>query len=243
VTMAERRGQRLQIGRVVVQTFHALRHNSFVLLALSPVVAIPDAVLRYQATLVPDDDMLGVALLLPFGAVIVSSYLLCAAISLALVHDSAGRLPSLGRVTTAVAKDFFPLVALAITASFVSALANLALTTYEFGFILLIPALAIETLLAVITPVRMIEQRPIMATIARSIELTAGNRWPILLLLLVSIALMIAAEIIVYGTIGDAALAEFTGRGLLALVSLIVADIAITIVGSVATVMAISNCG
>jgi hypothetical protein len=232
VTVAERAGQRLQIDRVVVLTFQTIRSNIVTLSALALIPAAPYAVLRYQSSLWVEGEALSMALMLPFAAAILSSYLLYAAISIALVPDHAGRLPSLGRCLAAIAKDFFPLVALATIASFVSAIANLALWIYEFGFILLVPALAIETLLAVIVPVRMIER-----TIARSIELTAGNRWPVLLLLLLSLALMMVSDVIVYETIGDPALVEYTGTGLAALLSLIVSDIVISVVASVATVI------
>jgi len=237
VTVAERAGQRLQIGRVVVLTLQTIRSNIITLSALALIPAAPYAVLRYQSSLWVEGETLSMALMLPFAAAILSSYLLSAATSIALVPDHAGRPASLGRCLAAVAKDFFPLVALATIASFVSAIANLALWIYEFGFILLVPALAIETLLAVIVPVRMIERRSIARTIARSIELTAGNRWPVLLLLLLSLALMMVSDVIVYETIGDPALVEYTGTGLAALLSLIVSDIVISVVASVATVI------
>ena len=85
-----------------------------------------------------------------------------------------GRLPSLGRLAVAVAVDFFPLVALAISPPLFPPSQTLPYSVYEFDFILLVPALAIETLLAVVIAVRMIERDPVSATITRSIELTAG---------------------------------------------------------------------
>ena len=95
--------------------------------------------------------------------------------------------------------------------------------------------MAIETILAVATPVRMIERKSVVGTIARSAELTAGHRWPILLLLLLSLGLMIGSEIFVYGVVGDPTLIEYTSSGLAALLSLIVVDIGISLIASVAT--------
>jgi len=235
VTVAERGGQRLQIGRVVVLTFQTIRSNIVTLSALSLILAAPSAVLRYQETLLPEDATFTNEQMFPFAVAILASYLLAAAVAKALVPDHAGRRSSLGTCLAAIVKDFLPLVAITIIASSVTAIASVALSIYEFGFILLVPALAIETILAVVIPVRMIERKSIVGTIARSAELTAGHRWPILLLLLLSLVLMIGSEVVVYGVVGDPALVEYTSSSLAALVSLIAIDIVISVIASVAT--------
>ncbi len=235
MTVAERAGQRLQIGRVVVLTFQTIRSNIVTLSVLSLIPAAPYSVLRYRATLLPEDATFTIGLMIPFAAAILSSYLLAAAVAKALVPDHTGRRSSLVTCLAAIFKDFFPLVAITIIASSVSAIANISLSVYEYGFILLVPALAIETILAVATPVRMIERKSVVGTIARSAELTAGHRWPILLLLLLSLGLMIGSEIFVYGVVGDPTLIEYTSSGLAALVSLIAVDVAVSVIASVAT--------
>jgi hypothetical protein len=237
VTVAERAGQRLQIGRVLALTFQSIRGNVLTLSALSLIPAVPYTVLRYQGAMLPEDETFTTALMIPYVAAIVSSYLLSAAIAKALVPDHAGRRPSLWNCLAAIAKDFFPLVAIATLASFVTTIANVALSVYEFGFILLVPALAVETILAVVIPVRMIERKSIVGTIARSAELTAGHRWQVVLLLLLSLALVIGSEVLIYGAVGDERLAESTSSGLAALVSLIVAQIVIGTLASVATIV------
>lgn len=240
MTLAERRPQRLQIGHVVVQTFRTIRENILLFAALSVIPIGPALILRYEQSILQDEDFVSPLYALLATVFIVSFYFLTAAVARALVLQRTGHRPTLQDCLAEVARDFYPLAAIAIIASFITAVAVIVSPAYPISLLLLIPGFFIQVLLAVIVPVRTIERTGFVASFTRSIQLTKGHRWPILGLLVASTILSIASEFLAYAAVGDATFGEIddiNGTISPAFLWLIIGDLINGVIGSVGPVV------
>jgi hypothetical protein len=115
VTLAGRANTRLAIGRVVAHTFQTIRENLGPLSALSIIVAIPVAMLRYQAPSFPEGGILANASYpsaLAFYAI--CSSVLIAVISKTMLADGDGRHRGFAKSLSESLKDLFLLAVIGI---------------------------------------------------------------------------------------------------------------------------------
>ena len=199
--MAGRAVPQLQIARIVRFTLELIRQNQLRFLGLSAIVAVPALVLAYQEAAYPNAELWDASFALPFAAYAVGGTLLTATITRMIVPDRTDRYPSLAESIQAVINDLIALSAIGLIASVVIVL----------GFILLVlPGLFLGVILAVLIPVRAIEQTGFVQTCLRSVALTKGNRWPILGLLIAVIILEVVGDMAVNIMVGDPLFAGFT---------------------------------
>jgi hypothetical protein len=147
-----------------------------------------------------------------------------------IVPDGTGNYPSLAASIQAVINDLPALATIGLISSVVIVL----------GFLMFVlPGLILGVLLAVLIPVRTIEQTDFVQTCVRSAVLTKGNRWPILGLLIGVIVLEIAGDIAVNIVIGDPVLAGFSEQpssdGAAAILGSALVATAISVIGATGT--------
>jgi len=82
--------------------------------------------------------------------------------------------------------------------------------------LLIVPGLFVLVILSVVVPVQVIEEKSVVQSLTRSIELTKGNRWSILILLLAFYAAAALAEIVISerGVAPPSGLGTFIARAL-----------------------------
>jgi hypothetical protein len=224
---------RLEISRVVRQATLLIREYALLFFVLAIITALPSALLRYEETLRPPDEVLSASYLVLVSVFIVSLYLLTAAVAKAALLAQIGQRPSLKSSLEEIARDFFAVAVMALIASFISVSAFILAPLYPLAFALLIPGFFIDVILSVLIPVRTIERTGIIASFMRSIELTKGHRWPVLGLLVALTMLSMGYEVLIYLVVGDPALIEFEISSRIAFVCLVAADAAFGIVGAV----------
>ena len=230
MTIAESKSSRLQMTRVAVFTFQLIRQNLPGVFALSTMVAVPAGILRYQEGVFPDANIWNPPIALPLAAYMVSASLLAATIVKTLVPDGDGHFPSLKQGLVAVVSDLLPLSLIA----FISGVAVLAGV-----FLLLIPGLLLGVILVVVVPVRAVERTSFIRTFARSAILTRGEYWPILGLLIASIAIEVSGNLVVNVMMGDAVFAGYTedtrSDGTAAIIATAIIDAATSLIGAAGT--------
>jgi hypothetical protein len=230
VTLTGPAAARLQVTRIVRFTFELIRHNQLRFFALSTIVAGPAAFLAYNDATYPDANLWDAPFALPFAAYAVGGALLTAAITRMIVPDGAGHYPSLAQSIGAVVNDLPALGAIGL-------ISNIAILV---GFLaLVLPGLILGAILAVLIPVRTIEQAGFVRTCARSAILTKGNVWPIVGLLMAVIALEVAGDIVVNIMMGDPPLAGYSGEaqsnGAAAILGSTLVATAISLIGATGT--------
>ena len=145
-----------------------------------------------------------------------------------IVPGSTGRYLSFGESIRAVIADLPALAAIGLFSNVVILLnisaPSLILNSYvqpptpgQFrnvilgpGFLaLMLPGLLLTVLLAILVPVRIIEQTDFVQTFVRGTWLTKGNRWPIFGLMIGTIVLQVTGEAAVYLLIEERGLIAF----------------------------------
>jgi hypothetical protein len=192
---------RLHVGRVVRFTLQLVRLHLPRLMILSPLVAVPAAILRYREGAFPDANLWDLALALPFAAYTMGAALMTATVTRMIVPDGAGHYPTFGQSIAAVVSDLPALATIGLVSNVLVLLGI---------FMLVVPGLILGVLLALLIPVRTIEQTNFVRTGVRSAVLTKGNRWAILGLLIAVIVLEIVGDIVVNIVLGDPALAGYS---------------------------------
>jgi hypothetical protein len=232
VTAIDRSAQHLQMGRVVVQMFQVISDKIFLFSALSMIIIIPSSFLRYEESLLSEEELFSTSYLVLVVAYVVSAYLFTAAIAAAIVFDHTGRRYSLVTCLAEIARDILPLTAIAIS-SFVWFSAFIISRVDPIGWFLLVPGFFIEVMLWIVVPVRTIERVGVIATLTRSMDLTRGHRWPLAGLLVVLLLLSMAYDELVYAAVGDPVLAELEGSSRAALFCLILGEAVLGIIAAV----------
>ena len=165
------------MGRVVSKTFGAIDRNGSTLLVLALVLgAAPQVVTSFlQARANPvvsgSPSTSSAFIGLFFISALISSVLsivLQAAVIHGVVEDLNGRPPKLADCFSAGLKVILPVLAIGIVSG----------TAIALGFILLIvPGIILAMRWLVAVPVRVAEGPGVFAALARSVQLTKGNRW------------------------------------------------------------------
>lgn len=187
---------KLDIGRVIQETFGVLRRNFVTFLVLSLVLSgLPTAAISYvQAGYVGAGGALnfnsGYFTSLGIGvlAAVVTSSILQGALIFATVQDMNGQKPSIGECLATGLRAFLPLIG-------VSILFGLAIV---FGFVLLIvPGLILICMWCVAVPALVADRTGVFGAFSRSAALTKGNRWRIFgLLVVIWIVLLVVSMVI-----------------------------------------------
>jgi hypothetical protein len=211
-------------------TFQLIRLHQLQLLALSPIVAVPAAMLRYQEGVVPDATFWDLPFALPFAAYAVGGTLLTATITRMIVPDGVGRYPSLAGSVQAVVNDLPALAAIGLASTVVIVLAFL---------LLVVPGLILGVLLAVPVPVRTIERASFVQSCVRSAVLTKGSRRVIFGLLIAIIVLEVAGDVAVNIVTGDAIFAgyseELRSNGAASILVATLVATAVSVIGATGT--------
>ncbi len=196
---------RFEMGRVVSRTFGVIGRNFVVFALLSLIVAgIPAALTNYfsesRTAGAVYDARLGGAIA---GFInLLASCVLQAALIHGTISDLNGRKAALGDCLGTGIRFLLPVLG-------VSILTGLAV---GLGFLLLIvPGVLMGLAWCVNVPVVVVERMGVTATFSRSADLTRGNRWPILGLI---IAYVLVAFVI--DMVGVVATRGFSAGGLLA---------------------------
>lgn len=236
MTVAEPSVRRLEIGRVIVQTFQAIRDNILLYSVLSFIVAVPSLLVRYQQDpMVSGGNMLTSAYLLSVTAFVVAYFLLIAAMAKAMLLDRTGYRSSLKDCFAEIAGDIYPVAVIAIISSFITVTALVLAPVEPLTLTLLIPGFYVQVVLAIVVPVRTIERADTVAAITRSMTLTRGHRWPLFGLLMASTVLSLGAEFIVYAAFSDPAFAESVSAGRAQLLLIVLVDMANSVINAVAS--------
>ena len=188
---------KLEIGRVISQTFGVIGRNfvAFFLLALV-LSGLPTAVISYfQAGIIGDQAASGTfnpsfisASVLGLLAAVVTASILQGALVYGTVQDLNGVRPKVGECLATGLRAFLPLL-------IVSILFGLAI---GFGMILLIvPGIMIACAWCVAVPALVADRTTITGAFGRAAELTRGNRWRIFGLFLVILAMLIGLGLVV----------------------------------------------
>lgn len=188
---------KLEIGRVISQTFGVIGRNfvAFFLLALV-LSGLPTAIIGYiQAGLIGGQAASGTfsasvvsASVLGVLAAVVTASILQGALVYGTVQDLNGMRPKVGECLATGLRAFLPLL-------IVSLLFGLAIGA---GMILLIvPGIMIACAWCVAVPALVADRTTIRGAFGRAAELTRGNRWRIFGLFLVVFVILIVFALIV----------------------------------------------
>jgi len=166
-----------QIGRVVSRLSGVLERNFATVASLTLVVMLPELLAMLMAP-----EALGGSAVTIVGAI--CKYALQAALVQATITDLNGERPSFRACAATGAREFLPILGIAVASSF----------GVIFGLILLVvPGIIWLVSWSVAVPVRVVEQTRIMAALGRSAELTKGYRWNIFALLLMYVLLLVVS--------------------------------------------------
>lgn len=174
----------LDVGAILSEIFRVYRDEfgritAIVVVALSPVVIMQSIALFLE----PFEKMM-----LTFAALLPSIVLqqLAAAALVHLTYDRLrGRRTTVGRSFRTALQRLLPVLAVALI---------VGLIMLAGFFLLLVPGLIAMVCLYVAIPVAVLERRSIVESLRRSLDMTAGRRWPVfwIVLVLLSIGLGVA---------------------------------------------------
>jgi len=187
---------KIDIGRVIGETFGVLRRNFLTFAVLSFLLSgVPLAIVNmFQATAVQPGGGLefntGVLMWTVFGglAAIITTAILQGTLIYATVQDLSGGKASIGESLATGLRAFLPLLVVSI----------LFFLAMFFGLILLIvPGIMIGVAWCVCVPALVAERTGIFGAFSRAAELTRGNRWRIFgLVVIVWIILLVIGLIL-----------------------------------------------
>ena len=179
-----------------------------------------------------------------------------------IVPDGAGHYSSLAKSIRAVLNDVLALATIGLFSNVVILLNILApffiladlggppttdqISNFVIGLgilALVLPGLVLTVLLAMLVPVRTIEQTNFVQTFVRGAGLTKGNRWPIFGLVIATIVLEVVGNVAVYILVGilagDPVLALFSeqppSNGAAAILGAALVATAVSVVGATGT--------
>jgi hypothetical protein len=203
---------KLEIGRVISQTFGVIGRNFVVFFVLSLVLSgIPTAIIGYvQAGMMGDAATTGTlspgliySSIVGGLAAIITASILQGALVYGTVQDLNGARPNVGECLTTGLRAFLPLFV-------VSLLFGLAI---GFGMILLIvPGIMIACAWCVAVPALVADRTTIGGAFRRAAELTRGNRWRIFGLFLAILGILLVLGLVV-GLVSAAVIVPFVLAG------------------------------
>jgi len=211
--MADSEGK-VDIGRVITNTFGVISRNPIVFLGLSfLILGVPNAILQLiqgspdaAATAIGSPGAI-ITGIVGFFVIIFFSVVLQATLIVATVKDLSGEKIDIGNCVSKAISKFLPLFGLGI-------LMGLGVM---FGMLLLIvPGIILALMWMVSSPVMMTENMGVIDSMKRSADLTSGSKWMLFLLMIIYlIAALIITSVIgglgyAFGMISVTGLAIFT---------------------------------
>lgn len=188
---------KLDIGRVISETFQVLGRNAVAFLMLALLLSgVPAGIMSYMAAPFAgvqtgnlDFDPSRLAWIFLGGLVgLVTAAILQGALIFGTVQDMNGHRPNIGECLATGLRAFLPLIG-------VSFLFGLAVI---FGFVLFfVPGVMIICAWCVAVPSLVAERTGVFGAFSRSAELTRGNRWRIFALLVVVWVIAVVISMIV----------------------------------------------
>ncbi len=205
----------IDLGRVVSRTFSAIGANFVTFFLLVFVFsALPSFAITFAVGyFVPDlfspsasvaDSLLGSLVELLAS---IPSYVAVGAVTHGAIVSFNGGRADLGDCLSTGVRNLVPLVVVGFLTSVAVILGMIAL---------IVPGIIIAIVLSVTVPVLVVERRGIFGSMSRSAELTKGNRWAILGLVVVCVIVVLLLAVVVGFLVvgvagGPAALASTTG--------------------------------
>ena len=188
---------KLDIGRVISETFQVLGRNAVAFLVLALLLSgVPTGIVTYMSasvagmqtgTLDFDPSYFG-SLFLGGLVALVTAAILQGALIYGTVQDMNGQRPNIGECLATGLRAFLPLIGVSI----------LFALTAIFGFtFLLVPGLMIICAWCVAVPSLVAERTGVFGAFSRSADLTRGNRWRIFALLIVAWVIAVVISMIV----------------------------------------------
>ncbi|WP_334164942.1 YciC family protein [Phenylobacterium sp.] len=191
MTTATMASDKLEIGRVIQQTFEVLGRNFVTFLALAAILTgIPTVIVGLiQMEASETNSATAWAWFVTTGLISgVAALVLQGALTYGAIHYLNDRRVSIAESITIGLRSFLALFAVGLLYGLAVALGSL---------LLLVPGIMIAIAWCVAVPVLIAERKPIMDTFGRSAELTRGNRWRIFgLVLIYVVAYVIIGAII-----------------------------------------------
>lgn len=181
----------MSIGRVLNTAFGAIFGNLFVMLGIAFLFAgLPRGIVTFFQQ--SAQAQIGSGIVTPaqfliismagLGVTLVFAIFAQGALTRATVMASDGETARLGDVLGTAARRFLPMVGLAI----VSGLAFLAAT-----LLLIVPGIILATVWYLAAPLVVAEREGVFASLARSADLTRGDRWNIFLVMLITVGFLL----------------------------------------------------
>lgn len=221
------RSDKISIGGVVGQSFAVLGRNIMPFLILAVLLALPIASVRYLVLVsgelrIPNISetrgfmLLGQSLIESFLEWLVITAMLAPGTMMTLRQQQAGVLARLGRGLAALIHGVG--VAILVTAA-------IAIGT----ILLVVPGLVVLVMLFVAVPVAVAERPGIIASLRRSRELTEGNRWRILAVIVLVAFVLVVRVATAFGLQFAPVVVEVWGNALLGLVGTALFAVAATV--------------
>lgn len=182
--------ERFDMGRVVSRTFGVIGRNIGLFFGLTLLLSTLPALLLRLLLGAPTPGNLGSSfLIVAVGTLVsaISSYILTAALSYAVVSDQNNDRPTFARALAVGLRYAVPLLLLALV----------SLIGFYIGLaFLIVPGIIVALMWCVAAPAMVSEQLGVFESLGRSRELTKGWRWQILGLLLVALVLLFAPVLV-----------------------------------------------
>jgi len=181
MTTATMTADKLEIGRVIQQTFEVLGRNFVTFLVLAVILTgIPTVIVGLIQMQANETDSATIwAWFVTTGLISgVAGLVLQGALTYGAIHYLNDRRVNVTESITIGLRSFLPLFAVGLLYGLAVALGSL---------LLLVPGIMIAVAWCVAVPVLIAERKPVMDTFGRSAELTRGNRWRIFGLFLIYI--------------------------------------------------------
>ena len=224
--------KRLSMGRVVSLTFRVIGRNIIRIAVLATVVTLAAEALTYAAGLAleaafpqpfPGTGLARAKVALDLVISTVMGCITTGSITSIAITGMDGRKPGIVPAFATGLRMMLPLLGLGIVMGLGIGLA---------GLLLVVPGIMLGLRWAVATPARVVECTSLNDSLARSTELTAGNRWR-LLGLAVAMALFVSILVFLLGML--VAAFEMTGSKLDRITTAVVGFLALLIYSSVST--------
>lgn len=179
-------GNSFQVGRTLGTSIAVLFRNlpSFVLAAV--LLSIPMFVLGLLLGAAEDEVTIYVMAFLLVVVGLLTYLLIIAALTYGTVQDLSGRKASSGAIVSHALKALLPAIGVAIFLALIVSIGLMAL---------IIPGLILSCVLYVALPVVVVERTGIFQSLGRSAELTKGNRWKILALVIIAYFISAIVEV------------------------------------------------
>lgn len=203
MTVAERAARKLEVGLVVSRTGQVIRRNFGSLLFLSAIAAVSSEIMHWAVS----GDLFSAKGVAGLFADVFITCVLTATVVPMVMHDFEQKRGPFDECLATGLSHLSKLLGISVVVAAASMGALL---------LLIVPGLFVLVILSVVVPVQVIEEKSVVQSLTRSIELTKGNRWSILILLLAFYAAAALAEIVISerGVAPTSGLGTFIARAL-----------------------------